>query len=171
MDNAVNMVVYADVYKTIRLIPIAEERAAAAMALLDYGCGGLEYEGDSIFIQMIMQQAKIGIDKAQERYNKSIENGKKGGRTKQFKDEDIIALKSQGMTNKEVAAVLGCSERTVQRSNVSNRQNIQTDKTDTTKETDKTDTDRQQLNNNKNNNNNNNNNFNKNGKSLFSDLF
>ena len=50
MDNAENMVVYADVYKTIYLIPTAEERAAAAMALLDYGCGGLEYEGDSIFI-------------------------------------------------------------------------------------------------------------------------
>lgn len=167
MDKIENMIIYADVYKTIRLIPTVEERNAAAMALLDYGCGGLEYEGDSIFIQMIMQQAKIGIDKAQARYNKAIENGKKGGRTKQFKDEDINALKSQGMTNKEVAAALGCSERTVQRYNVANRQNTQTDKTDTTKETDKTDTDRQQLNNNINKNNN----CNKNGKSLFSDLF
>lgn len=41
---------------------------------------------------------------------------------KQFKDEEITALKSQGMTNKEVAAVLGCSEKTVQRANVANRQ-------------------------------------------------
>ena len=40
---------------------------------------------------------------------------------KQFKDEEIAALKSQGMTNKEVAA-LGCSEKTVQRANVANRQ-------------------------------------------------
>lgn len=145
------MIVYADVYKAIDFIPTEEEKAAAALALLKYGCGGIEYEGDNIFIKMIMQQAKIGIDKAQARYNKATENGKKGGRTKQFKDEEITALKSQGMTNKEVAAVLGCSEKTVQRANVANRQNGQNTKTDITdksKETDKTDTDRHNLNNN-----------------------
>lgn len=157
MKEIENMIIYADVYKAIDFIPAEEEKAAAALALLRYGCGGIEYEGDNIFIKMIMQQAKIGIDKAQARYNKATENGKKGGRTKQFKDEEITALKSQGMTNKEVAAALGCSEKTVQRANVANRQNgqnTQTDITDKSKETDKTDTDRHNLNKNININNN-----------------
>lgn len=166
------MLVYADVYKAIDFIPTEEEKAAAALALLRYGCGGIEYEGNNIFIKMIMQQAKIGIDKAQARYNKATENGKKGGRAKQFKDEEITALKSQGLTNKEVAAVLGCSEKTVQRANVANRQNgqnTQTDITDKSKETDKTDTDGQNLN--KNINMNKNSNSNICGNSIFSDLF
>lgn len=38
-----------------------------------------------------------------------------------LKNEEITALKPQGMMNKEIAA-LGCSEKTVQRANVANRQ-------------------------------------------------
>ena len=154
MNEFENVLIYADVCKTIELIPTEEERAAAALALLRYGSRGIEYEGDNIFIKMILQQAMIGIDKAKSRYNKATENGKKGGRAKQFKDEEIIALKSQGMTNIEVAAALGCSEKTVQRANVANRQNGQniytdnTDKKDIKENTDKTDTDRHNLNNN-----------------------
>lgn len=156
------MIVYEDVYKTIEMLPTEEEKAAAALALLRYGCGGIEYNGECLYIRLIMQQAKVGIDNAKARYNKATENGKKGGRAKQFKDEEITALKSQGMTNKEVAAALGCSEKTVQRANVANRQNGQniytdnTDKKDTTENTDKTDTDIQNLNKNININNNSN---------------
>ena len=138
-----NLVVYEDVYKAIELIPKEEEKAAAALALLRYGCGGIEYNGDNIFIKMILQQAHVGIDIAKEKYHKSIENGKKGGRIKQYDDNKIIELKEQGLTNKEVAKIIGCSEKTVERANVAHRQNRQT-----------TDTDRQNLNINNNINNN-----------------
>lgn len=121
-----NLVVYEDVYKAIELIPNEEEKAAAALALLRYGCGGIEYNGNNVFIKMILQQAHVGIDKAKEKYIKSIENGTKGGRIKQFDDEKILELKLQGLTNKQVAKIIGCSEKTVQRANVAHRQNGQT---------------------------------------------
>lgn len=155
------MIVYEDVYKAIEFIPTEEEKAAAALALLRYGCGGIDYNGDNFIIKVILQQARIGIDKAKTRYNQATENGKKGGKAKQFDDNEILKLKAEGMTNKQVAAALGCSEKTVQRANVANRQNGQnqhTDKTDIKEETDKTDTDRQNLNNNININNNSNSN-------------
>ena len=55
MNEFENVLIYADVCKAIEIIPIEEERAAAALALLRYGSRGIEYEGDNILIQVIMQ--------------------------------------------------------------------------------------------------------------------
>lgn len=54
-DNKNNMVVYEDVYRTIEMLPTEEEKAAAALALLRYGCGGIEYNGECLYIRLIMQ--------------------------------------------------------------------------------------------------------------------
>ena len=143
-----NFVFYADNMNSIENLPTKQDRLEVLADIIYYGVYGKE-EYENQYSKLILPLIKVGIDNAKTRYNKATENGKKGGRTKQFKDEDISALKSKGMTNKEVAAALGCSEKTVERHNVANRQNrqnIETDTTDTTKETDKTDTDRQQLN-------------------------
>ena len=50
-----NMIVYEDVYKAIEFIPTEEEKAAAALALLRYGCGGIDYNGDNFIIKVILQ--------------------------------------------------------------------------------------------------------------------
>ena len=55
MNEFENALIFADVCKTIELIPTEEERAAAALALLRYGSRGIKYEGDNILIQVIMQ--------------------------------------------------------------------------------------------------------------------
>ena len=140
-----NFVFYADNMNSIENLPTKQDRLEVLADIIYYGVYGKE-EYENQYSKLILPLIKVGIDNAKTRYNKATENGKKGGRTKQFKDEDISALKSKGMTNKEVAAALGCSEKTVERHNVANRQNrqnIDADITDTTKETDKTDTDRQ----------------------------
>lgn len=156
-----NFVFYADNMNSIENLPTEQDKIEVMAAIIRYGVYGQE-DYSNIYSKLILPLVKVGIDNAKIRYNSATENGKKGGRTKQFKDEEINALKSQGMTNKQVAAALGCSEKTVQRSNVANRQNGQniqtdiTDKTDKLKEIDKTDTDRQSLNININNNKNSN---------------
>ena len=156
-----NFVFYADNMNSIENLPTEQDKIEVMAAIIRYGVYGQE-DYSNIYSKLILPLVKVGIDNAKIRYNSATENGKKGGRTKQFKDEEINALKSQGMTHKQVAAALGCSEKTVQRSNVANRQNGQniqtdiTDKTDKLKEIDKTDTDRQSLNININNNKNSN---------------
>ena len=51
------------------------------------------------------------------------------------------------MTNKQVAELMGCSEKTVERANVAYRQNRQnkTDETDTDRQTDGTRAERQKI--------------------------
>ena len=146
-----NFVFYADNMNSIENLPTEQDKIEVMADIIRYGVYGKE-DYTNTYSKFILPLVKVGIDNAKVRYKSATENGKKGGRTKQFKDEEINALKSQGMTNKQVAAALGCSEKTVQRSNVANRQNGQniqtdiTDKTDKLKEIDKTDTDRQSLN-------------------------
>lgn len=146
-----NFIYFADNMNSIENLPTEQDKIEVIAAIVRYGVYGKE-DYTNPYAKIILPLVKIGIDNAKERYNTAIQNGKKGGRAKQFKDEEITALKSQGMTNKEVAAALGCSEKTVQRANVANRQNGQntqtdiTDKKDTTEDTDKTDTDIQNLN-------------------------
>ena len=131
-----NFVFYADNMNSIENLPTEQDKIEVMAAIIRYGVYGQE-DYSNIYSKLILPLVKVGIDNAKIRYNSATENGKKGGRTKQFKDEEINALKSQGMTNKQVAAALGCSEKTVQRSNVANRQNGQNIQTDITDKTDK----------------------------------
>ncbi|NBH79410.1 hypothetical protein D3Z52_14790 [Clostridiaceae bacterium] len=51
---------------------------------------------------------------AAERYDASVENGKKGGRPTDVPTDDIIKMKQDGMTNKQIADKLGLSEKTIE---------------------------------------------------------
>lgn len=100
-------------------------------AVAQYGLYG-EYDESDPVINALMRQASFGIDKARENRKKNINDGKKGGRKKQFADEEIWKLKDEGMTNAEVAKCLGCSVKTVERANSARRSmKVDTDKTDT----------------------------------------
>lgn len=68
------------------------------------------------------------INKVKERYQQSIENGKKGGRPRTVDRQEVARLKEQGLTNKEVADKLKCSVSSVEKANKENRDEKQTRK-------------------------------------------
>lgn len=104
----------------------ADDAYKFVKAVAQYGLYG-DYDKSDPMINALMQQAIFGIEQAASRRQNNMDNGKKGGRKKQFCDEDIWLLKDQGLTNKQVAEKLGCSDRTVERAN-----GRRTDKTDKT---------------------------------------
>ena len=84
-------------------------------AIIQYGLNG-EYDTSNIIVNGLMQQTIFAIDQAQERYDKSRENGAKGGRPKKGATaEEIKELLATGKTRKEVAGILGISEKTISR--------------------------------------------------------
>ena len=84
-------------------------------AIIQYGLNG-EYDTSNIIVNGLMQQTIFAIDQAQERYDKSSENGAKGGRPKKGATADEIKeLLATGKTRKEVAGILGISEKTISR--------------------------------------------------------
>lgn len=84
-------------------------------AIIQYGLNG-EYDTSNIIVNGLMQQTIFAIDQAQERYDKSRENGAKGGRPKKGATADEIKeLLATGKTRKEVAGILGISEKTISR--------------------------------------------------------
>lgn len=84
-------------------------------AIIQYGLNG-EYDTSNIIVNGLMQQTIFAIDQAQERYDKSRENGAKGGRPKKdVTAEQIKELLATGKTRKEIAGILGVSEKTIGR--------------------------------------------------------
>lgn len=94
-------------------------------AVWDFGLYGVVPDEDSDIWLYGLEQIITSIDNAKNKYNRAIENGKKGGRPKGIDEARIKELKEQGLTNREVAEQLGCSEKSVERVNIENRQNRQ----------------------------------------------
>ena len=84
------------------------------IALAKYGLYGEVYEGNP-YIELVMVQGKVNIDMAKERYQRAVENGKKGGRRREVDRKKVIQLHNEGKTNKAIAAEVGCCDRTVSR--------------------------------------------------------
>lgn len=83
-------------------------------ALISYGLNGT-YESDNQVVNSLMSVFIPNIDAAQNRYDKAVESGKRGGRPSSISKEEIQELKAEGKTQKQIAEMLGISERTVQR--------------------------------------------------------
>lgn len=80
-----------------------------------YGVTG-EIETDNpMIVGFINAMCKDLLDKSKKRHKACIENGNRGGRPKQYNDEEIRALSQQGLSDEDIAKQLGCSVRTVQR--------------------------------------------------------
>lgn len=93
-------------------------------AVKDYGIYNITPpEDDEIWVYGGLEQVFISIDAAKNRRRKQKANGSKGGREQVYNRNEITRLKQQGLTNKQVAEEIGCSEKTVERNNVLNRQN------------------------------------------------
>lgn len=115
---------YKTVYDT--LIELAQKDEDMAYryirAVMDYAFTGDYDESDSI-INALMQSAIFGIDNAEKRYEKNIEDGKRGGRPRKTNDEEIQKLLDEGKDKKEIAKIFNCSVRTVERTMARLRQN------------------------------------------------
>ena len=96
-------------------------------AIVNYGIYREYDQGDPI-IDAMMVSIMFTIDRAAERYDQAKAIGEKGGADKKFDDAQILALKAQGWTHKQIADELGCSTKTVQRA-ISNHKNGQSGQT------------------------------------------
>lgn len=80
-----------------------------------YGVTGEIETNDPMTIGFINAMCKDLVEKSKKRHKACVENGNRGGRPKQFNDEEIIALHDQGLSEQDIADNLGCALRTVQR--------------------------------------------------------
>lgn len=80
-----------------------------------YGVTGEIETNDPMTIGFINAMCKDLVEKSKKRHKACVENGNRGGRPKQFNDEEIISLYNEGLSEQEIADKLGCNIRTVQR--------------------------------------------------------
>lgn len=92
----------------------AELWREAVTGLLEYGFTGQEPCSDNPLLAAYWLQAIPSIRGARERYALSREYGSRGGRPSNITDEQIFKLKAEGLTNKEIAERLGCSQSAIE---------------------------------------------------------
>lgn len=80
-----------------------------------YGVTGEIETNDPMTIGFINAMCKDLVEKSKKRHKACVENGNRGGRPKQFNDEEIISLYNDGLSEQDIADKLGCNIRTVQR--------------------------------------------------------
>lgn len=108
-------IIYESVYKTIELIPDTELKWEAIKGILRYGFYGEELSSDNPLVEMVYTSAFPSLRNAVERYERAVENGKKGGRPTEVSTEKIIQMKNKGMTNKQIADETGCSIKNIEK--------------------------------------------------------
>lgn len=117
--NKGKFVFYESVYKQMERLEkmLGIEKAYAfTKAVMDYGLYGVVPEDDNELWLYGLEQIFTSIDAAQQRYEKNIEDGGKGGRPQKEIDMDLVAsLLENGMTKREVATQFGISEDTLSR--------------------------------------------------------
>ena len=92
-----------------------EMASELAKQIIYYGVTGEMTSDDPVITGIVTGMCSILIDKSKKRYNTCVTNGKKGGRPKQFSDDEIISLYNEGLSEQEIADQLGCNIRTVKR--------------------------------------------------------
>lgn len=84
-------------------------------ALVCYICFGEVVTEKKSIIKWIEGDCLRVIEAAKKRHDASIEAGKLGGRPSKINKDDVLALKQDGKTVKEIADTLGCSRDTIER--------------------------------------------------------
>ena len=86
-----------------------------AWQIINYGTyKGFDTE-DKKIIDMVNGMCRDLIDSAKKRREKSAANGRQGGRPTKYSVEDMLDLRSKGLSLQDIADNLGCSVKTVQR--------------------------------------------------------
>lgn len=114
MEQRDSFVFYRTFKETVDALPTPELKLKLYDAIISYGLTG-EYDESDAIVNAMMKQTCFAIDRAQENYAKAVSGGKKGGARKKFDTEEIKELLAEGKTHAEVAKILGCSSKTVQR--------------------------------------------------------
>lgn len=110
-----SMVIYESAYKAISYLPDEQLQLEAYRGLMEYGFYGIVPESDNPFVNMVYVQAIPSIRSAAERYEKAVEDGRRGGRPTDVPTTEIIKMKQSGMTNKQIAEKLGCTEKNIEK--------------------------------------------------------
>lgn len=84
-------------------------------ALVCYICFGEIITEKKSIIKWIEGDCLRVIEAAKKRHDASIEAGKLGGRPSKINKDDVLALKQDGKTVKEIAEILGCSRDGVEK--------------------------------------------------------
>lgn len=80
-----------------------------------YGVTGEIETNNPMIVGFINAMCKDLLDKSKKRHKACIENGNRGGRPKQYDDNEMRSLHQQGMSAEDIAQKMGCSVKTVQR--------------------------------------------------------
>lgn len=107
-----SMVIYESAYKAINYLPDEKSQLEAYRGLMEYGFYGIIPESTNPFVNMVYVQAIPSIRSAAERYEKAVEDGRRGGRPTEVPTTEIIRMKESGMTNKQIAEKLGVQRKT-----------------------------------------------------------
>jgi hypothetical protein len=112
IEPRASCVFYSSWHDAISRLPQKEQLNAYKM-ILDYSLNFIEPEDDKSLAYTIFVMAKPSIESAEERYNESVEKGKKGGRPSVIDKEQVLELSSQGMKPAEIAKKLGYNRDSV----------------------------------------------------------
>ena len=117
MSSKENFVFYASWIDIIKAYDATDPGFAGELAkqMIYFGVEGKLSTDNPIITGLIQSMCAALIDKSKKRHRACIENGKKGGRKRQFTYEQVIELQNQGFDIQGIADNLTCSTRTVQR--------------------------------------------------------
>ena len=115
MEKRKSFVIYDSFLDMVEMIPDKEDQLKLILAVLRYGLGREDMELENPYLNAMFTGIKANIDAAQNRYDKACSGGVKGGRPTSISQDEVQELKSVGKTQKQVAQMLGVSERTVKR--------------------------------------------------------
>lgn len=117
MSDKDNFVFYASWIDILKAYDKSDPNFAGELAkqMIYFGVEGELSTDDPIITGLIQSMCATLIDKSKKRHKACIDNGKRGGRPKQYNGEEIQALYQQGMSIEDIAQQLGCSAKTVQR--------------------------------------------------------
>lgn len=88
---------------------------AVARAIIQYGIRGEIENEDPTILSRIEAVCSDLMQSNASRYDAAIQNGKQGGRPKQYNNETIVSLYESGLSEQDIADNLGCHIRTVKR--------------------------------------------------------
>lgn len=86
-----------------------------AWQIINYGTYKDFDTDDQKIIDMVNGMCRDLIDSAKKRREKSAANGRQGGRPTKYSVEDMLDLRSKGLSLQDIADNLGCSVKTVRR--------------------------------------------------------
>ena len=117
MSKKENFVFYADWVDIIKAYDATNPELAGNLAkqIIYYGVTDEMTTDDPIIVGTVSSMCAALIKKSKNRHRAAIENGKRGGRKKQYTEEEMLELRAAGLSNKDIADNLGCNIATVER--------------------------------------------------------